>query len=98
DHRLKQRSTITSAAKRFVDPHLLDLRNACPSIAGGDTDRIAIVVANHEAHAPAVMPSGRRAIVLIQAVFNGVDFYRREVVARLWDRLHFDLHPPNATS
>jgi hypothetical protein len=65
DHRVKERATIALAPKGLINPHLLDLRHACPSIPSRHADRAAGVVPDHKAHTPSIVTAGGCTIMLI---------------------------------
>jgi hypothetical protein len=77
DHRVEERATVAPASIGLVDPHLLDLGHATPSIPGNDADRPAGIVADHEADALAVVATGGCAIILAEAILHCVEFDRR---------------------
>ena len=60
--------------------------------SAGDADHLSRIVADHKAQAPTIMASGCTTIMVVEAIFNCVEFIRREVVLGFYLKCHGE-HP-----
>src|SRR6201992_2409862 len=80
DEGIQQCTRVTTFSMCLINPHLLELRSACPRIAGNDADHLSHIIANYKAQTLAVIASCCTGIVVVEAIFNCVDLIRREVM------------------
>ena len=83
DERLQQCARVTASSTGLVDPHLFQLGDVRPGMAGDGGDRLSGLIPDYEAQTSTIVSSGGPAVVLVKAFFDGVDLIRGEIVPGL---------------